>query len=83
MIFVTENHPTNESLRVMMVAKAEEPLEVSHFYLDRRNKAGSGWKRSRKLPGDKFEKYMQRFGFDILELRFLLEEAFENHEGEE
>lgn len=61
-----------------MVADAEDGPAIEYFYLEKL--VGKTWVRSRKIGSEWFERYMDRLKFDIIEARFLMEEAAEKEE---
>lgn len=84
-IFARLDHEDRAGLRAYIVAEEGIPPVVKHFYIEKlvASKDGSGWVRSRKVRGELFEKMLRRLGFDVVEARFLLEEAMEENEDEE
>ncbi len=82
MIFVEVEHPTKEGVRVLLCADNNDGLpELKHFYVERKHPI-EGWRRTKKIPVEKFSKYMKRFGFDELEAKFQLEEFAEKMKDE-
>lgn len=76
MLYVTLRHDTRDELRAFLVAEEEAGPSVKHFYLEVRQ-TDKSWRRSRKLSGDRFGRWMDRLGFDKIEAVYLLEEQLE------